>query len=205
MRNSWKGYVCFSLSESLGLYKQTTRTCLCSFFFAFEGFVGQSTRERCSGGHPWRPAAQHVAIQTAPKISGDFRSCARGCCLTTKGPNCGRPFVLHPWQCTHRGRVCKGFAFPCSACWDRHTVSGSKGWGGGDGEVEKILSLVWCLLPYRTDNASFSGCFCRRTAKLLSPKQDWGSSNRPLVFCGLQEPYADACTPPSLSTNPTQP
>lgn len=39
MRNSWKGYVCFSLSESLGLYKQTTWTCLCSFSFTFQGLL----------------------------------------------------------------------------------------------------------------------------------------------------------------------
>lgn len=109
MRNSWKGYVCFSLSESLGLYKQNTWTCLCSFFFTFQGLLGRA----CVSAVPGviREERQHNKLTTQRWVAV-FGVVPGGCCLTTKGLNSGRLFVLHPWVPFESVHIGEGVSLP---------------------------------------------------------------------------------------------
>lgn len=166
VRNSWKGYVCFSLSESLGLYKQTTRTCLCSFFFTFQGLNSRACVNTVlrviykllwlKELQPWPQEHQHHFLCQCPVQAGSVPR------LTTNGPNSNNLSIPYPGQtfeivCNREGAV---MCFPS-------LVSSM-----GQTYLPGTMFLCMSLHPH---------------------KRIWRSLTRPLMFGRLQESDVGSC------------
>lgn len=125
MRNSWKGYVCFSLSESLGLYKQTTWTCLCSFSFTFQGLLHRVYVS--SVPRVIHKLLQHKELQPWPDENQHqffFWWLAHHQWFKKQWPRIATSWT-GIWDCVQWRDSCEVFSFPFSTWVDRHAVNSS--------------------------------------------------------------------------------